>query len=141
MAPRTKSTATTPPTRAVAPFVVAPSVVAPFGVEPPEAAGVDLFTVEMGKRAFAVVSFPLPAQPPRRARLSPAETAVARLAVAGRSNREIAHARGSSERTVANQMASLFRKLGVRSRSELAAYATWFAADLGSPPGPAVTGP
>jgi len=52
--------------------------------------------------------------------LTHAELAVARKLVEGLSNAGIAAARGTSERTVANQVASLFRKLGVGSRAELA---------------------
>jgi DNA-binding CsgD family transcriptional regulator len=52
--------------------------------------------------------------------LSPAELEVARLAVSGMANRAIALRRGSAPRTVANQLATVFRKLGVGSRSELA---------------------
>ena len=54
-----------------------------------------------------------------RVALSPAERQVARLAAAGLPNAEIARSRGSAVRTVANQIASAFRKLGVRSRLEL----------------------
>ena len=53
--------------------------------------------------------------------LTQAEQDVLQLMMAGSSNRQIAHARGSSSRTVANQIASIFRKLGVASRAELAA--------------------
>lgn len=59
--------------------------------------------------------------------LTSAELEVARLAVAGGSNRAIARLRGTSARTVANQIASAFRKLGVGSRSELAAIPEMFA--------------
>jgi DNA-binding CsgD family transcriptional regulator len=52
--------------------------------------------------------------------LSDAEKEVAKLLLAGRSNAEIAAARGRSVRTVANQVASIFRKLRVGSRLELA---------------------
>ncbi|MBL8957702.1 MAG: response regulator transcription factor [Myxococcaceae bacterium] len=41
------------------------------------------------------------------------------LALAGLSNRQISRKRKSSERTVAKQVASLFRKLEVGSRAEL----------------------
>lgn len=50
------------------------------------------------------------------------ELAVARLAAAGRSNAEISALRRTSSRTVANQMASILRKLNLRSRIELAAH-------------------
>jgi DNA-binding NarL/FixJ family response regulator len=53
--------------------------------------------------------------------LSSAERAVAVAALRGCSHAEIARERGSSPRTVANQLAHAFRKLEVRSRSELAA--------------------
>jgi DNA-binding NarL/FixJ family response regulator len=59
-----------------------------------------------------------PALPPA---LSTSERAVAALMLRGASNAEIAEARAKSARTVANQVASIFRKLGVRSRGELAA--------------------
>lgn len=52
--------------------------------------------------------------------LSKAERQVAALLVTGSSNSNIAQRRGSSPRTVANQVQSIFRKLGTRSRSELA---------------------
>lgn len=55
------------------------------------------------------------------AELSDAESDVARRIVAGEANEAIARARGTSLRTVANQVASIFRKLGVASRSELVA--------------------
>lgn len=52
--------------------------------------------------------------------LTPAERDVARRAARGESNEAIARARGSSVRTVANQMAAILRKVGARGRSELA---------------------
>jgi DNA-binding CsgD family transcriptional regulator len=51
--------------------------------------------------------------------LTPAERAVAQLACQGLSNLQSAQARASSERTVANQLASLYRKLSINSRVEL----------------------
>jgi DNA-binding NarL/FixJ family response regulator len=51
--------------------------------------------------------------------LSPAEYAVARLLVEGLSHAEIAASRRASTRTVANQLATAFQKLGVSGRSEL----------------------
>ena len=56
--------------------------------------------------------------------LTSAEREVALLALAGKSNGEIAEARHCSVRTVANQLQSVFRKLGIRSRAELAAKAS-----------------
>lgn len=57
----------------------------------------------------------------RPAELTPAEHEVATRAASGMSNRDIALLRQRSMRTIANQMASAFQKLGVTSRSGLAA--------------------
>jgi DNA-binding NarL/FixJ family response regulator len=51
--------------------------------------------------------------------LSSSESAVAELAARGLSNSEIAAERGTSTRTVANQLGSVFAKLGIASRAEL----------------------
>ncbi len=48
--------------------------------------------------------------------LSHAEAAVVRELVAGRSHAEISNLRATSPRTVANQLATVFRKLGVSGR-------------------------
>ena len=56
----------------------------------------------------------------RCAALTPAELEVARYASAGMSNLAIARARRTSTRTVANQIASVLRKLGIGSRAGLA---------------------
>lgn len=45
--------------------------------------------------------------------LSPGEWAVARAAIEGKSHAQIARARGTSPRTVANQLASIFGKTGI----------------------------
>lgn len=52
--------------------------------------------------------------------LSPAEQEVAWRVVNGESHKAIARARGTSVHTVANQLASVFLKLGVNGRNELA---------------------
>jgi DNA-binding CsgD family transcriptional regulator len=56
-------------------------------------------------------------------RLTRAEYRVARLIVEGKSHRELAAARGTSVRTIANQIGAVFRKLGVSGRFELLALA------------------
>lgn len=53
--------------------------------------------------------------------LTAAEVEVAKLAVSGLSNRAIAERRGSSVRTVANQMAAVLQKLNATSRVQVAA--------------------
>jgi DNA-binding NarL/FixJ family response regulator len=58
---------------------------------------------------------------PSEERLTQAETEVARAVVSGLSNREIAEQRGAAVRTVAVQLHSIYRKMGISSRTELAA--------------------
>lgn len=68
---------------------------------------------------YAVFVAPAPAA--RAVALTEAEVAVKALVLEGCSNAEIAKRRGVSVRTVANQLQSLFKKLGVSSRAELSA--------------------
>ncbi|MDI3283820.1 LuxR C-terminal-related transcriptional regulator [Polyangium sp. 15x6] len=58
---------------------------------------------------------------PDAASLTPSECDVASMAARGMSNARIAAGRRCSTRTVANQLASVYRKLGVSSRAELSA--------------------
>lgn len=71
-------------------------------------------------RDVVVLSYPTgdPALPDG---LSPAEREVTHALLQGATNAEIAEQRGVAVRTVANQVASVFKKLGVSSRTELAA--------------------
>jgi DNA-binding CsgD family transcriptional regulator len=78
----------------------------------------DLVALEGPETDVALLSFTLPGNG-RLYPLTPAESEVIVHVLAGRTNAEIAAARGTSTRTVANQVASLFRKLGVASRLEL----------------------
>jgi DNA-binding NarL/FixJ family response regulator len=57
----------------------------------------------------------------RAAQLTETECQVALAVARGRSNAEIARDHEVSVRTIANQVAAIFKKLGVGSRSELAA--------------------
>ena len=54
--------------------------------------------------------------------LTPAEQRVAKLAAAGRTNREIAETLFVSVRTVEGTLSHVYAKLGVRSRTELAVF-------------------
>jgi DNA-binding CsgD family transcriptional regulator len=51
--------------------------------------------------------------------LTPAQLEVVRLAIAGRSNRAIARLRGTATGTVAKQLETAYRRLGINSRREL----------------------
>ena len=70
-----------------------------------------------GEAEIVLLSF----TPASRAKLTEAERDVALAVARGLSNAEIAKRRSASPRTVANQVASIMRKLDVSSRSELAA--------------------
>ena len=71
------------------------------------------------KREFLVLSFPS-SVPESLSELTEAERSVALGVLRGASNAAIARQRGTSVRTVANQLATIYRKLAVRSRRELA---------------------
>ena len=58
-----------------------------------------------------------------RSRLTTTEERIARLVVRGRTNREVAAALGLRPKTVEWHLSRVYRKLGVRSRTELAALA------------------
>jgi DNA-binding NarL/FixJ family response regulator len=83
--------------------------------------GLEVTSVVWSCEDCLVLSVPLrtPRWPPL---LTPAERAVATRLLEGASNAEIARERGTSERTVVNQVAKIFRKAGVTSRVELAAH-------------------
>lgn len=65
---------------------------------------------------YLVVSWPLEDSGHRAAALTSTEREVALLVAAGKTNRDIAATRGTSLRTVANQVAAILRKLDVPSR-------------------------
>src|SRR5262245_39956481 len=81
--------------------------------------GAEASVHEIQGEEFLVFRIPL-REPELRGELSAAEREVAALAFSGLSNADIARRRRTSARTVANQMGAIFRKLGVRSRAELA---------------------
>ncbi|MEZ4400154.1 MAG: LuxR C-terminal-related transcriptional regulator [Kofleriaceae bacterium] len=86
-----------------------------------EAAALRAWTLEVGGETFAVVSAPARGHG-LATTLTAAERDVVAGLVRGESTRTIARRRGTSERTVANQLAALYAKLGVMSRAELLVY-------------------
>jgi DNA-binding CsgD family transcriptional regulator len=70
---------------------------------------------------FLVVEWPCQSTQEAPA-LTAAERSVVAMVATGASNAEIARARGRSPRTIANQIASIMRKLGVGSRVAIAAW-------------------
>jgi len=83
----------------------------------------EVMEVEVGGERLVVISMPATAVD-EQVELTASERRIAADILAGLSNREISSQRGTSIRTVANQIASLYRKLGVTSRSELVALLT-----------------
>ena len=69
-----------------------------------------------GRRVFVVRGS---LRPPRPVSLTPAEKSVASMALRGLSTADIAALRESAPKTVANQLASVYRKLDISSREEL----------------------
>jgi DNA-binding CsgD family transcriptional regulator len=65
----------------------------------------------------------------RASSLTPSEASVARLAAAGRSNRDIAAALFITPKTVEHNLTRVYRKLGIRARAELARHADAFGDD------------
>jgi DNA-binding CsgD family transcriptional regulator len=74
----------------------------------------------VGQDQFVVVSEPMVGAADLAA-LTQAEREVARLVADGCSNQAIAAKRGARLQTVANQLAAVYRKLAVSSRSQLVA--------------------
>lgn len=77
---------------------------------------------ESAEHGTLVVSFPVPSAD-FQGLLTGTETAIAQDILAGLSNADIARGRGTAVRTIANQVASIYRKLRVRSRLELSLFA------------------
>ncbi len=102
-------------------------------------AGLRTAPLAIGSRALVVFSYPIEdAEAPRRARgerddprsdLTPAEREVGHAVIAGMSAAEIASSRARSLSTVNKQIESLYRKLGLHSKSELCARYRSLAAD------------
>ncbi|MET0412962.1 MAG: helix-turn-helix transcriptional regulator [Polyangiaceae bacterium] len=71
-----------------------------------------------------LVVFELELEPVFPEQFTPAERDVARLLCEGHDTRAIAQRRGSRYRTIANQLASMYRKAAVHSSAELVALLT-----------------
>ena len=89
---------------------------APTTESSPDSARATKLRVE-GKELLIVSVPALDARLPSR--LTAAESEVMRLMLQGKTNGDIAKQRQTSVRTVANQAASIYRKLGVHGRAEL----------------------
>ena len=77
-----------------------------------------LMELELAGESLAVGSLPL-LESETLSRLTHSERAVALCLVQGATYAEVSRQRETSERTVANQAQSIYRKLGIGSRTEL----------------------
>lgn len=82
--------------------------------------GLRLHAANLGGERLVVLSWPAATQRERPSMLTGAEWEVAQAAARGLSNAAIAEERRCSARTVGNQLHSVFSKLGIRGRRELA---------------------
>jgi len=82
---------------------------------------VEIEIADIAGERIAILSWPHSPEPTTTTMtaLSAAEEVIVRCIAAGMSNAQIAAERGTSVRTVANQVAGLLKKLGVASRYEL----------------------
>jgi DNA-binding NarL/FixJ family response regulator len=95
-----------------------------FGNAPDPAAqpfGLQAWHMHLRGHEYALFSFPAGRAEAWQS-LTPREQVVATEVLRGYSNAQVARRLGIASRTVANQVAAIFRKLGVCSRTELAAY-------------------
>ena len=97
-----------------------PGAMAKYAIVAPE----DLSVKELDVDGETFVLFEWLSAPVFLDGLTEAERDVVTGILRGESNGAIANRRGTHARTVANQVAGIFRKLGVRSRSELVARVT-----------------
>jgi DNA-binding CsgD family transcriptional regulator len=110
-----------------APSHLGPITPAPSRLGPMPPPDLEVTSFSVGDREYAIFRFDVaePGEPPPSpANMTAAEWAVVRLVVDGRSNQDIATERGVAVRTIINQLSSVYRKLGVNSRTELA---LWWA--------------
>lgn len=88
------------------------------GASPPT--GLSGVRMRTSGETYVVLSFPIEPSPELPTELTQAERAIVELLLQGKRPPEIARRRNVSQRTVANQLQSVYRKLGVSSRGELA---------------------
>jgi DNA-binding NarL/FixJ family response regulator len=86
----------------------------------PAAAGLRTARFQLAGDDYIVLSYPHAAVAAPAA-LTSTERAIFSALLSGQSNPQIAASRGRALRTIANQVAAIFHKLGVSSRAELVA--------------------
>ncbi|NRD43929.1 response regulator transcription factor [Corallococcus exiguus] len=89
----------------------------------PSSPHVRAWKLKVSGEIFAVISLPM-GLGPHLAALTSAERSVVEHVLRGDSNKQIAHSRGTAVRTVANQLAAIYQKLGIASRSDLVVHVT-----------------
>jgi DNA-binding NarL/FixJ family response regulator len=100
----------------------APAPHSDAAIDPPP--GLRVFRSRVRDTEYAVLIIPKRARNDARVELTRAEREVYEMVISGLSNEAIGARRGTSMRTVANQLQSIYVKLGISSRIELAAGAS-----------------
>jgi DNA-binding NarL/FixJ family response regulator len=85
--------------------------------------GLAAYRLHVGETELVVLEWPIGPALEAGTALTPAEREVVELALAGLSNPQIARHRRCSTRTIANELAAAYRKLGIGSRAELGSWA------------------
>jgi len=93
--------------------------------------GVNIWPFQAAGEQLLLVGYPL-RRPACFAALTAAELEVAEGIIQGLSPRQLARRRKVSERTVSNQLAHVYRKLGVSSKHELLALVGGSRGELGA---------
>lgn len=91
---------------------------------------VNISPLEVAGEQLVVVGYPLK-RPSGFAALTAAELEVAEGVIQGLTPRQLARQRAVSERTVSNQLAHIYKKLGVSSKHELLALVGGSRAEMG----------
>ena len=78
-------------------------------------------TIQLNGEEYFILSYDASPQTAKPKALSAAEREIASFLLAGMTTAQIAEKRGASIRTVTTQIESIYRKLGIGSRAELAA--------------------
>ncbi|MFO0617127.1 MAG: LuxR C-terminal-related transcriptional regulator [Polyangiaceae bacterium] len=82
------------------------------------AEAVEAYRLEIDGEEYLLIGIPV-GSPKLERDLTPVEATLIEGVLAGLSNRQLAEKRGTAVRTIANQLQTLYRKLGVGSRGEL----------------------
>ena len=108
----------TPPRSTVTAVAAVAAAATPPGAPPPLPRGLVVETIEIGGETLVVFAFP--SRQDASSPLTETERDIVELTLRGLTTAQIAAERGVARATVSSQLQSIYRKLGVSSRVELA---------------------